>query len=211
MTLTASVTVTASGAPVTAGSITFCDVSGPYTRCEDAAVVGSAQLNAKTATATFTYIPAIGPHNYTAIFNATTPAAASTSPAQTLVVTGLYPTTTAIAATGTPSGYGLTATVVGFGNHPPVLAGTVSFEDTTDGNYVLGTAALGTPTYGQSFIPALNSPIASGNQPTTAATSDFNGDGIPDLAIRTSYDTSMYIMLGNGDGTFRAAPQLALH
>ncbi len=206
VTLTASVTATASGAPVTAGTITFCDVSGLYTRCEDAAVVGSAQLNAKTATATFTYIPAIGSHNYTAIFNATTAAAASTSPAQTLVVTGLYPTTTAIAATGNPSGYGLTATVVGFGFHPPVLAGTVSFEDTTDGNYLLGTAALDAPTYAQSFVPAPNSPISSGNQPTTAAATDFNGDGIPDLAIRTSYDTSMYIMLGNGDGTFKPAP-----
>jgi hypothetical protein len=206
LTLTASVTVTASGAPVTAGSITFCDVSGPYTRCEDAAVVGSAQLNPKTATATFTYIPAIGPHSYTAIFNATTPAATSTSPAQTLVVTGLYSTTTEIAGTGNPSGYGLIATVVGFGDHPPVLAGTVSFEDTTEGNYVLGTAALGTPTYAQSFIPAANSPIPSGNGPRNAAATDFNGDGIPDLAIRTSYDTSMYIMLGNGDGTFRPAP-----
>jgi hypothetical protein len=206
VTLTASVTVTATGAPITAGSITFCDVSGPYTRCEDASVVGSAQLNAKTATATFTYIPAIGPHNYTAIFNATTNAAASTSlPAQTLVVTGLYPTTTAIAATGNPSGYGLMATVVGFGPHPPVLAGTVSFEDTTDSNYVLGTATLGTPTYAQSFVPAPNSPIPSGNGPITAAAADFNGDGIPDLAIRTSVDTSMYIMLGNGDGTFRPA------
>ena len=211
VTLTASVTVTASGAPVTAGTITFCDVSGLYTRCEDAAVVGSAQLNAK-GTATLTFIPAIGTHNYTAIFNATTAAAASTSsPAQTLVVTGLYPTTTAIAATGNPSGYGLTATVVGFGPHPPVLAGSVSFEDTTDANYLLGTAALGSPTYGESFVPAPNSPIPSGNQPTTAAAADFNGDGIPDLAIRTSQDTSMHIMLGNGDGTFRASPPLALH
>jgi hypothetical protein len=203
VTLTAS--VTAGGAPVTAGSITFCDVSSPYTSCEDAAVVGSAQLNTKTATATFTYIPAIGPHNYTAIFNATTSAAGSTSAAQTLVVTGLYPTTTAIAATGNPSGYGLTATVVGFGPHPAVLGGTVSFEDTSAGNFVLGTAALGTPTYAQSFVPAPNSPIPSGNQPTTAAVADFNGDGITDLAIRTSVDPSMYIMLGNGDGTFRAA------
>ena len=150
--------------------------------------------------------PGNRPHNYTAIFNATTTAAASTSsPAQTLVVTGLYPTTTAIAATGNPSGYGLMATVVGFGPHPAILAGTVSFEDTTDSNYVLGTAALGTPTYAQSFVPAPNSPIPSGNGPTTAAAADFNGDGIPDLAIRTSVDTSMYIMLGNGDGTFRPA------
>jgi Bacterial Ig-like domain (group 3)/FG-GAP-like repeat len=203
VTLTAS--VTANGAPVTAGSITFCDVSAPYTSCEDSAVVGSAQLNTKTATAAFTYIPAIGSHNYTAIFNATTSAAASTSPAQTLVVTGLYPTTTAIAATGNPSGYGLTATVVGYANNPPLLMGTVSFQDTSAGNFVLGTAALGTPTYAHSFVPAPNSPILSGNQPTTAAVADFNGDGIPDIAIRTSVDPSMYIMLGNGDGTFRAA------
>ena len=206
VTLTASVTATATGTPVTGGSVTFCDLSGPYARCEDAAIVGAAQLNANTATATFTYIPAIGSHNYTAMFNATTPAAASTSPVQTLVVTGLYPTTTAIAATGNPSGYGLTATVVGFGLHPPVLAGTVSFEDTTDGNYVLGTAALGAPTYAQSFVPAPNSPMPTGNQPATAAAADFNGDGIPDLAIRTSFDSSMYIMLGNGDGTFKPAP-----
>jgi Bacterial Ig-like domain (group 3)/FG-GAP-like repeat len=204
LTLTASVTAKASGAPVTAGSITFCDVSGPYTRCEDAAIVGRAQLNPKTATATFTYVPAIGPHSYTAIFNATTPAASSTSLAQTLVVTGLNLTTTKIAGTGNPSGYGLIATVVGSGDHPPVLAGTVSFEDTTDSNYVVGAAALFTPAYAQSLVSAPNSPIPSGNQPVTAAATDFNGDGIPDLAIRTSYDIS--IMLGNGDGTFRPAP-----
>jgi hypothetical protein len=69
---------------------------------------------------------------------------------------------------------------------------------------VLGAAALGTPTYVRSFVPAPNSPVPSGNQSVTAAATDFNGDGIPDLAIRTSYDTS--IMLGDGDGTFRPAP-----
>ena len=35
---------------------------------------------------------------------------------------------------------------------------------------------------------------------------DFNGDGIPDLAIGTS--GTLQILLGNGDGTFRAlAPE----
>jgi len=52
-----------------------------------------------------------------AMFNGTTAAAASPSPTQTL--TGLYPTTTAIAATGNQSGYDLMATVVGFASQPP--------------------------------------------------------------------------------------------
>jgi len=35
---------------------------------------------------------------------------------------------------------------------------------------------------------------------------DFNGDGIPDLAVANL--ASMTILLGNGDGTFNAAPSL---
>src|SRR5580698_5836481 len=91
VTLTAS--VTAGGAPVTTGSINFCDVTGLYPLCEDSAVVGRAQLNG--AAATYSLIPAIGSHKYTAMFNGTTAAAPSTSIAQSLTVTGLYPTTTA--------------------------------------------------------------------------------------------------------------------
>src|ERR1700691_909803 len=48
VTLTAS--VTAGGAPVTTGSITFCDVTGLYPLCEDLAVGGRAQVNGATAT-----------------------------------------------------------------------------------------------------------------------------------------------------------------
>jgi FG-GAP-like repeat/Bacterial Ig-like domain (group 3)/FG-GAP repeat len=198
VTLTAS--VTAGGAPVTTGSITFCDVTGLYPLCEDAAVVGKAQVNG--ATATFSFIPGIGSHKYTAIFNGTTAAAPSTSSAQSLTVTGLYPTTTAIAATGNPSGYGLTATVVGYANHPPLLAGTVSFQDTTDGNFVLGTSSLGAPAFAETFTQANQSPIPTGNQPAAVATGDFNGDGKPDLAIMDSLENQMMILLGNGDGTF---------
>ena len=139
------------------------------------------------------------------MFTGTAAAAASTSTAQTLTVTGLYPTTTAIAATGNPSGYDLTATVVGYSNHPPLLTGTVSFQDTTNGNFVLGTGTLGTPAFAQSFIQAPNSPISTGNQPAAGGSGDFNGDGKPDLAIMSSETNSVYILLGNGDGTFTAA------
>src|SRR5580658_5972401 len=111
-TLTASVTVTAGGAPVTIGSITFCDASA--NRCEDAAILGKAQLANGTGNATLKIIPSIGIHSYKAVFNGTASAAASFSMPQPLTVTGLYPTMTAVAASGNPSGYDLTATVVGF-------------------------------------------------------------------------------------------------
>lgn len=196
VTLTAS--VVAGGAPVATGSVTFCDASAP--RCEDSAIVGNVQLTAGTAKLKF--IPGIGTHKYSAIFTGTAAASSSTSSTQTLTVTGLYPTTTALAATGNPSGYDLTATVVGYANHPPVMAGTVSFQDTSNGNFVLGTAPLGAPTYAENFVQATGSPFTTGNQPTAGASADFNGDGIPDLAVMNSQESAIAIFLGKGDGTF---------
>ena len=209
VTLTAS--VTAGGAPVAAGSVTFCNASAPH--CEDSAIVGTAQLNGGSAKLRF--VPGIGTHQFTAVFTGTAAAATSTSGAQTLTVTGLYPTTTGIAATGNPSGYDLTATVVGYGNHPPVMAGTVSFQDTSNGNFVLGTASLGPPVYAESFVPAPNSPIPANNQPAVGATADFNGDGIADLAlmngVMNSASNSIAIFLGKGDGTFTPTPNNTIY
>ena len=201
VTLTAA--VAAGGAPVTTGSITFCDVSSPYTRCEDAAVLGRAQLNGTPPTATLSFFPTPGPHAYRAIFTGTTAAAASPSPAQTLP--GLYPTTAAIAATGNPSGYDLTATVVGFANQPPVLAGSVTFQDTTNNNNLLGIVPLGAPVFAQTLTAAPGFPVQTGNSPAIAGVGDFNEDGIPDLAIENAGDDTISILLGKGDGTFSAA------
>jgi hypothetical protein len=39
---------------------------------------------------------------------------------------------------------------------------------------------------------------------------DFNGDGIPDLAVANYYDSSVSVLLGNGDGTFRAGSTLGV-
>jgi Bacterial Ig-like domain (group 3)/FG-GAP-like repeat len=191
--------VTAGGAPVTEGTVTFCDLSGPYTLCEDSAIVGKAQIT--SAGAQINIIPAIGTHKYTAVFNGTNAAAASTSAFRTLPVTGLYPTITAIAATGNPSSYALTATVVGYASQPPGLAGSVSFEDTT-ANTLLGVVPLGTPTFAQSYTAAPGSPVQTGNDPAIAGVGDFNEDGIPDLAVENAGDNTISILLGNGDGTF---------
>ena len=80
--VTLTATVTAGGAPVANGTVTFCNAAATY--CEDAAIVGKAQLNGGSAR--FKFIPAIGVHNYKAIFNATATAAASISSVQTLTV-----------------------------------------------------------------------------------------------------------------------------
>lgn len=54
-----------------------------------------------------------------------------------------------------------------------------------------------------SFVSASGSPIASQNSPFGVAAADFNGDSKADLAILA--DSSLAVLLGNGDGTFNAA------
>jgi hypothetical protein len=46
--------------------------------------------------------------------------------------------------------------------------------------------------------------------PISVATGDFNGDGKPDLVEAQTVDNSAYVLLGNGDGTFRPAVQDAV-
>lgn len=46
---------------------------------------------------------------------------------------------------------------------------------------------------------------AVGTTPVSAATGDFNGDGIPDIAVANSGSNNVSVLLGKGDGTFGAA------
>ena len=43
----------------------------------------------------------------------------------------------------------------------------------------------------------------------TLATADFNGDGNLDLAVGNNADSTVSILLGNGDGTFQAGRAFA--
>ncbi len=148
ITLTATVTTT-DGVPVTLGLVIFCDATA--TRCEDSAVLGTAQLGV-TGTAKLNFVPGIGSHSYKAVFAGTNNEVTSTSAAQTLTVTGVYPTATTIVSSGTPGNYTLTGTVVGTSNASLSPTGNLSFLDTTNDNALLGTAALGGSTAGLSFV-----------------------------------------------------------
>jgi hypothetical protein len=56
------------------------------------------------------------------------------------------------------------------------------------------------------FAPAPGPPTPVGSFPLTTVAADFNGDGKLDLAVLNYNDGTLSILLGNGDGTFKAAP-----
>jgi hypothetical protein len=198
--VTLTATVMAGTTPVNPGQVKFCDAKAAH--CEDIHIVGTAQLT-KAGTATFKFRPGVGSHSYKAVFVGTKSNAGSTSGTAVLTVThtGLYPTETAIAQSGGPGNYTLTATVGGTG--PLVPTGTVSFLDTSNGNALLGSATLGAGA-GINFLNSSN-PATTGAGPRAIAVGDFNGDGVPDLATANDTDFgTVTILLGNGDGTFTA-------
>jgi DNA/RNA endonuclease YhcR with UshA esterase domain len=185
--------------------VKFCDASATY--CTDIHLFGTEQLS-NAGTATLKFVPGVGSHSYKAVFVGTTSVATSASSDAGLTVTASakYPTVTTIAQSGSAGSYTLTATVAAATGVLASPTGTVSFLDTSNGNAVLGTAALGAGTTGLSFFNSSNS--ATGIYPQSVAVGDFNGDGIPDLAVGNLQGDGVTILLGNGDGTFTAAASL---
>jgi hypothetical protein len=167
------------------------------------ALLAQAQLVPNGTASTKLALP-IGTHSVKAVFAGTKTDAASSSSAETLTVTGLHATSTAISASGT-SPYTLAATVSGNGSQP--IVGNVSVFDTSNENDSLGTAALVAGTTKSAFVP--QSLPGTGSEPVPLAVADFNRDGYPDLAFGninpgngayTGYTLTMF--LSSGPGTY---------
>ena len=194
ITLTAS--VLAGTTPVTTGQVKFCVATATY--CENATLLSMSQLTA-AGTATPKFIPGIGSHIYLASFLPTAADAASTSSAAALTVTGTYPTATAISSSGVAGNYTLIATVVGTGS-TLLPTESVSFLDTSNINYS-ASATIGTSTFAETLGTQVT--YAAGTNPPAIAVADFNGDGIPDLAVLNGGSNNIRVLLGNGNGRFQ--------
>ena len=97
--------------------------------------------------------------------------------------------------------YNLTCDVVGPAvTGAPGPSGTVTFSDITTGQ-TLGTAPLGTATVARTFLLQGIADVGSTGDVTFG---DFNGDGIPDVAVANSGSNTVSIVLGVGDGTFQS-------
>ena len=197
---TLTATVVANGAPVTTGTVLFCNATAP--QCVGEAVYGSAQLTS-AGTAVIKLTLGAGTYSIVAEFQATNSTVAGASAPHPLTVTGAasYLSSTTIAETGVAGDYTLTGTVTAFGAVVPT--GTVSFLDTTAGNGVVGTAALNPASLGFTFLPATGSPVGAGQAPQATVLGDFNHDGKLDLVVLNNGDQTVSILLGNGDGTFQ--------
>lgn len=60
-------------------------------------------------------------------------------------------------------------------------------------------------TFDGTFTLATGSPFATGNGPIAIASGDLNADGVPDLAVVNSTDSTISVFLNNGDATFSIA------
>jgi sugar lactone lactonase YvrE len=200
-------TVAAGASPVSTGQVNFCDASA--SECTDIHLLGTVTLT-NSGTATFLFVPGAGTHSYKAVFVEDGYGMSSASVASTLTVgpapKPVYTDTATITDSG-PLGYvTLTGTVIGYGG-TAAPTGTLSFLDTSFGNTSLASAPLGPATAGLGWL--ISQTPAISNSPVSQVTGDFNGDGIPDLALLSgtnSVAAAITILFGKGDGTFTAGP-----
>jgi tetratricopeptide (TPR) repeat protein len=72
-------------------------------------------------------------------------------------------------------------------------------------NNVAILEASGDKTFDGTFTIATGSPFGTGTAPIAIAAGDLNSDGVPDLAVVNSGDSTISVFLNNGDATFAVA------
>jgi hypothetical protein len=193
--------VTLGGVPATAGTVTFKDGAKILGMAQIVRVPASSTYTAGTATL-YTRLSS-GSHSITATYGGLgTTAAAATSSAVALNVTGVEPSSITLTATQNTlhtDKYDFTATVLGNGYTAP--SGTVSIDETS----TIATLASGTPdvanaslTYGMTKVFNFD------NGAEFLATGDLNNDGIPDIIVRKQGSSNCFleVFIGKGDGTY---------
>lgn len=198
---------------MTAGQVNFCDASAAH--CTDVHILGTAALTS-SGIAIYKFTPSAGTHSYKAVFVEDGYGLSSSSNLVSLTVgpapKPVYSDIAAITDSGFPGDYSLTATITGYGG-TAAPTGKVSFLDTSFGNTALATASLGTSMPGIGW--SISQTPALAYAPIAEVQGDFNGDGIPDLALLWSTSISgdpplsVTIFLGTGKGTFTTGPTTA--
>lgn len=197
--ITLTATVQSGGVSVSPGLVKFCNASAAS--CQGSALLAQAQLTSNGKAST-TVALGFGPHSIEALFVGTHAVASSTSSAQTVTLNGAAATVTTLTSSGT-SPYTLTAAVSGYSIS--ALSGNLTFNDATNDNFTLGTAALGTATTKLAFGPYPFS--GTGPFPLVLTVGDFNNDGYPDLVLGNSSPEpngtyTLSVFLSSGPATY---------
>jgi hypothetical protein len=225
VTLTATVETTG-GAPVTGGgTVNFCNTNNfPGTlqqiKCmPGSGLYGTAQLSS-AGTASIKIRLGAGSYSIQAVFRGNAVAAGSTSATNTSLSVGNsadtpFVTATTLADTGSNGIYNFSGSVSYFGNSLPT-GESVTLTDTSakTGTGTAETVTLGNTTLVSPATFVVPTPASvttggstGGETPEFQVIGDFNGDGIPDVAIVNIAGTpNISIFLGNANGVFSATP-----
>jgi len=186
------------GAPVVlTATVTPATATGKVTFYDGVNILGTKPLVSGAASVS-TILLTSGTHKVTAYYGGDGSNAAATSNSVTQTVTAQFSAGFAIRS---PSGTIVTG----------VLA-MADFNGDGKADLVVRNGGLLTVLQGDgtgSFQNTFNLTTA-GLVPVAAAAGDFNGDGKTDLALASSASSNVFILLGNGDGTFQAPTTFAV-
>jgi hypothetical protein len=184
---------------VSSGFVNFCDATRSTCLPGDG-LYGIAQLT-HSGTATMRMRFGTGNNNIVAEFVPTKSNLGSRSLPVNINVaaSAIYPSITSLTVSGGPGNYTLSGEVAAFGG--PAMSGLLDLLNITGENSQIGATSLSEPGFKFAALASNN----TGTQPTSVTVGDFNGDGFPDLVTADVSDNTIFVLLANGDGSFRPA------